>query len=390
MGKLYLERGEILAHFLEPGKLLIYLCKNRKKLIIILTIFSLIILPAVVRAESLWDIKNHWAQRELSQLVTRGIIKGYGDGSFKPEERVTRAQFAKMIVSALGHEQDAVILKEVPSKFADVPVTHWANGYITAAWELGIVKGDDKGNFFPDENIKRTEITAMIVRALNLEKEAQDLKTQENTLRYKDAGDIPLWAVGYVNIATKLGIITGMPDNTFRPNEYATRAQGGILVQRMMKKLHGIYHYYGVVEEWDGTKNTLTLNINDTTAVFDISPDTSVFINEKKGDIRDLEPLYEAFIILNPEDKVGFIDSYYIDDRGKLSEINLRDSKISYIKGEMPVEAYITPFTVIYRNGERIELDSAQEGDNAYIVYSKSTGKVRILKLFTDGSERYN
>ncbi|HHU69173.1 MAG TPA: S-layer homology domain-containing protein [Thermoanaerobacterales bacterium] len=284
--------------------------QNKKRISVLtaLIIFNLPFLTYSVNAEPLWDIKNHWAERELDQLMALGIVKGFEDGSFKPQDNITRAQFVKMLICALGYEQDAEVLKGVQTKFKDVAADHWAGGYIAAAWELEIAKGDKEGNFFPDEKITRAEITAMVIRTLKFENEALNIK--KNNLEFKDSKEIPEWAVGYIDIATRIGIISGMPDNSFSPNEYATRAQGGIIIQRMLMKLHGLFHYKGKIEKVDQRNKSITLKINDTKTQFRISDDICIYMNKEKTNIQSLNSKSDVFIILNNKGEIRYMDCY--------------------------------------------------------------------------------
>ena len=72
-----------------------------------------------------------------------------------------------------------------------------------------------------------------------------------------------------------------MPDNSFSPNEYATRAQGGIIIQRMLMKLHGLFHYKGKIEKVDQRNKSITLKINDTKTQFRISDDICIYMNKE-------------------------------------------------------------------------------------------------------------
>lgn len=283
---------------------------NRNKLSIFTAfiIFNFLFFTYNVNAKPLWDIKDHWAERELNQLMALGIVQGFEDGSFKPQENITRAQFVKMLVCALGYEQDADVLKGVQTKFKDVPVSHWAGGYIATAWELGIAKGDGRGNFLPEENIKRAEITAMVIRTLDLEEESLNIK--KNNLKFNDSQEVPQWAIGYVDIATKTGIISGMPDNTFCANEPATRDQGGIIIQRMLMKMYGIYDYTGKIVKADYRNKTTILEINDSNVQFRISDDVCIYINGLKSDFQAVNSKFDAFIILNNIGEIRYMDCY--------------------------------------------------------------------------------
>ena len=169
------------------------------------------------------DLLDHWAREQVEKLVEMGIVSGYPDGLFRPDSEITRAEFTKIIVSALHLE-----LQASPSPtFLDVGEDHWALKYIEAAAEKGIVKGIGEGKFAPERNITRAEMATMIARALGLSPE-------ERNAPFTDAVDIPEYARGYVFAVSAKGIITGYPDGTFRPFNNATRAEAATMIFRML------------------------------------------------------------------------------------------------------------------------------------------------------------
>jgi len=111
---------------------------------------------------TLSDVANTSHEEAIESLTGLGLIKGYTDGSFGPEDPVTRAQMAAFIVRALGFNPNY----ESATKFKDVSADHWASGYIAFAADLGIINGYTNGNFGPNDNVTYEQAVAMIVRAL--------------------------------------------------------------------------------------------------------------------------------------------------------------------------------------------------------------------------------
>lgn len=112
-------------------------------------------------AVSFSDVSSsHPYYEAIASLQQAGIIDGL-NGRFNPNEPVTRAQMAKIVVLALKVEPSGT------STFQDVPLAHWSYAYIAALEELGIVQGDN-GKFNPNEPVTRAEFVAMLYRALNL------------------------------------------------------------------------------------------------------------------------------------------------------------------------------------------------------------------------------
>ncbi len=105
-------------------------------------------------------------------LSALGIMSGDGDGNYRPNDTIIRSEVTRMVIHALGLE-DAAKSSQGISKFPDVPVDHWANGYINIATSQKIVVGDDTGKFRPNDKITYAEAMTILVRALGYEKVAE-------------------------------------------------------------------------------------------------------------------------------------------------------------------------------------------------------------------------
>ncbi|MEY9972592.1 putative repeat protein (TIGR02543 family) [Lysinibacillus sp. RC46] len=119
--------------------------------------------PTPIReAVSFSDVpKNHVYYEQITRLQRAGIVDGT-NGTFRPDAYITRAQMAKMMVIAFG------LTPEGNSTFKDVDPSHWASGYIATLADHNIALGDENGNFRPDENLTRAQFTAFMYRALGL------------------------------------------------------------------------------------------------------------------------------------------------------------------------------------------------------------------------------
>ncbi|MBQ8508691.1 MAG: S-layer homology domain-containing protein [Clostridia bacterium] len=104
----------------------------------------------------------HECQTAVEALASRGIVNGYGDDSYRPENSLTRAEFCALIVRALGLQSSG------GSGFTDVPAGEWYAPYVNAAAEYSIVNGVGGGRFDPDGTITRQEAAVMCARAAKL------------------------------------------------------------------------------------------------------------------------------------------------------------------------------------------------------------------------------
>ncbi len=163
---------------------------------------------------SFTDIKSsHWAYDSVIYLSEKFILNGYFDGTFKPENNITRAEFAKIIVSATGSIDPYAL-----SSFKDINKDEWYYSYVSTAYSMGYITGYPDGSFRPNDNITRADICTIVNRVLKAEKSSSATK-------FKDDSLIPSYAKDAVYALNSKGIINGYQDGTFSPLTFATRAQ---------------------------------------------------------------------------------------------------------------------------------------------------------------------
>ncbi len=165
--------------------------------IILAVMMAAAMLPLVVwagEAEFSDMAGNEYYAKAAKALNEKGILTGYGDGSFKAGNLITRAEMAAVICRAIGAKESAP--KAGEGIFNDVSPEHWALGYINAAAQRGIIGGDENGNFHPDDNVKYEEAVKMTVCAAGYGAEIAP-----------DASD---WAKPYLEAAEKHGITLGL------------------------------------------------------------------------------------------------------------------------------------------------------------------------------------
>lgn len=174
------------------------------------------------------DSRNHWAQQYIGMLIDKGTIGGFPDGTFKPDDGISRAQFAAIIVKALGLPPAGR-----NAEFKDLSDKHWAYKAISSAVEGGLVGGFPDGSFRPEDKITRTQALVILAKALpggNAAPTALD--------RYKDGSTVPAWAIQAVAKAAKAGILVNYPDAfVIRANDNATRAEVAALTYQTMANL---------------------------------------------------------------------------------------------------------------------------------------------------------
>jgi hypothetical protein len=156
-----------------------------------------------------------WAYSYISELACTGIVSGYRDGTFKPQNATTRAQLVKMVVLL---EDISLQSPSVPT-FTDVPASHTFYSYVETAARQGLIAGYEDGTFKPDSHVSRAQVAKIVVKA-----RGWNLQVPSTVVTLCD---VPAshWAYSYIQVAIAHGIFTGYGDGCFRPDDFATRAQ---------------------------------------------------------------------------------------------------------------------------------------------------------------------
>ena len=180
------------------------------------------------------DLENHWAREAVEALYKNGIVSGIGNSRFAPDSSVTRAEFIKMTVNALGLEE--VVYR---NEFDDVSEGIWYANAIQTAVDNGLISGVGEREMRPDAMITRQEMSKIIVSAAEHIKGELEEADEEALTVFADKADISDWAVSFVARAFELGIIKGMSENEFKPLENATRAQAASMIYRLIENVKG-------------------------------------------------------------------------------------------------------------------------------------------------------
>ncbi len=186
--------------------------------------------PALAQAVSFKDLPaGHQAYDAVQYLASRGILKGYDDGTFRPDQKVTRAEALKMIVGSTGMTQPPA---DVSSGFADIPAGSWYEPYAAyAAKTLGIINDSSKSpNFRGASNVTKAEFLKMFLLA---QKEDPAGSYAEISLPLStDAQDTSAWYYPFMRFAISSSMIMVQADGTLNPSQELSRAQVALLMNR--------------------------------------------------------------------------------------------------------------------------------------------------------------
>lgn len=188
-----------------------------------MTIFLCADSRAGFAATSLKDIQGNWAQSQIQSMVDQGIIAGYPDGSFKPDNNVTRAEFISMVNGTFSLEDSAAI------NFTDVKPGDWFAPAVAVAKKAGYISGYPDGSLKPTQNITRQEMAAIMVNVLKL-----DTKAGSDGLgKFTDAASIPAWSSNAIAAMVRTGYMAGYPDGTFKALDLSTRAMAAFILSKV-------------------------------------------------------------------------------------------------------------------------------------------------------------
>jgi hypothetical protein len=191
---------------------------------------------------------NQWYTKPIVELKELGIVKGYEDGTFRPHDEVTRAEFLKMALLASPFHKDKDF-QQTETSFSDVLEEHWASGYIKYAKDKGIVEGfRDDGTFRPNEIITRAaaaKIVAIVfdfmptksLERILFEKIQQELFGIEPENLLQCPTDFPdvsnnEWYCPYITALWNKKVLIGYWDGTFKPHNEMTRAETATVICR--------------------------------------------------------------------------------------------------------------------------------------------------------------
>ena len=183
-----------------------------------------------VKAVKFADVpENLWARPYIDGLSQRGFMKGSPDGSFKPSSTVTRGEFAVLLQKTFEREP-----KSKAPQFKDVSPNFWASPAIQESAETAFLRGYPRNIFRPNQPITKVEVLVALASGLGL---TPNNTSKEVLKTYKDADQIPKYAIGKVSAATKAGIVVNYPNSQLlNPNRNITRAEVSALVYQALVK----------------------------------------------------------------------------------------------------------------------------------------------------------
>ncbi|HBQ28833.1 MAG TPA: hypothetical protein DD719_05480 [Desulfotomaculum sp.] len=177
---------------------------------------------------------NHWAREAIEFMAGKGIIKGYENGTCRPDNPVTRAEFTTFLVRALNLQD----VKGAATSFTDVKPGDWCYQIISSACHHNLIKGYSTEKFALDDQVTREQVAAMILRALAFKgvtvESLNESKIAEILGPFNDQQKIYAWAKAGMAGAIRQNIMKGYPDGSIKPQNAATCAQSAAMLKKIL------------------------------------------------------------------------------------------------------------------------------------------------------------
>lgn len=169
------------------------------------------------------DTEGHWAIDSINKFVSSGIIEGYEDNTFRPDNNVTRAEFVKIVNKTFGFTEEGEV------NFTDIDKNSWYYQDLKKATKAGYISGYEDGTFKPNDSITREEVAEILKNLTNLK--------GDGILEFSDINSIGKWAIDAVDTVSDNGFMNGYEDGSFRPKNKLTRAEAVVILDRFSNKI---------------------------------------------------------------------------------------------------------------------------------------------------------
>lgn len=176
------------------------------------------------------DLNEHWAEKDISWLASRYIVKG-NEGIYKPQDEVSRAEFTSLLIRILGIEADD---QKSATQFKDVDQSAWYSNDVNKALQLGLITGVDQTRFAPNESVTREQMAVMISKVMKYLGKEQTASGLQLEKEFNDMDQISDWANDAVRLMVDSQLMLGQGEQEFAPKDNATRAESAVLIKKLM------------------------------------------------------------------------------------------------------------------------------------------------------------
>ncbi len=370
-----------------------------KKVILLVIVLSLV-LSMTVNAVTFTDISDHWAKGYIERVAKNGLVAGYENKTFKPDNNVTVLESLVMMSRLYDIDEDLreQIVEKYESKFDSMINTKgydWSFEYLSVIIELGVVSEKGIDDMFAKKTIMqdatREEVAVLLTKAMLLGKEAQDLKVY--SLPFNDRDKISAAARPYVYIMYDKEIMQGDDKKNVNPTNKITRAEIATVIDKAYDYVQDedVYPEFdnfvkttvesGIISQLSTTKNDDYIYIKNESGkenIIKIDNGTKITINNRSRDFSDLK----KDMIVNckiDEDRVAVSIEVDNSKEVKSGRINLvayaSPASLTIIDADKDKVQYKIPSDAkVYLDGKEVELRKLSKNDDVTLLLEE--GKV--------------
>ncbi|HNZ82220.1 MAG TPA: S-layer homology domain-containing protein [Sedimentibacter sp.] len=355
--------------------------------IILLSVVLSLLFTMTANAIVFSDISNHWARSYIERVEKDGLVSGYEDGTFKPDNNVTVLESLIMLSRLYTIDDD--IKKEIideykPSlgRMQNVLYNEWSLDYLAVAIGLGIVSEQAVKDMFANKNIfqdaKREEVAVLLTKALGLEDEAKSLKTY--VLPFKDNAEISASARPYIYLMSEKKIILGDNEGNINPVDEIKRAEIATLLVKAfdyisdnnilpdLDKYQPATKVSGIITEVETKRTDSYIYVKDDRGAeskVSVNDDTKITINGRTRELSDL--------------KNDMLVDCRVNEEGLALEIEA-DSTKDVVRGTILYVAYVEPASITIYDEDDDKLTFEIEADVDVYHDGKATELRRLEK----------
>ncbi|MDD4089361.1 MAG: S-layer homology domain-containing protein, partial [Tissierellia bacterium] len=340
--------------------------------VILLSIVLALLFTMTANALVFSDISNHWARSYIERVEKNGIVSGYEDGTFKPDNNVTVLQ--SLVMLSRLYDIDDNIREEIIDEhktslktMKNVLYNEWSLDYLAVAIELGIVTEQAVKDMFANKNIfndaKREEVAVLLTMALGLNDEAKNLKTY--VLPFNDRDEITASARPYIYLMHDKKIMLGDNEKNINPGDKITRAEISTLLDKAfdyiddnnilpdLDKYEPSTTESGMITEVQINKTESYIyvkNDKEIESIVKINDDTKITINGRTREISDLKKDMLVVCRINEERLALEIEA---------------DSTKDVVRGTILYVAYVEPasITIYDEDDDKLTFDIGKDVD---------------------------
>ncbi len=376
--------------------------KKIKILSVVMAIMLIMSTPFFASAKSFDDVSSEthsWAIDAIENMAEIGVITGYGDGTFKPDNVVSKLESLLLTARILGVDapENEALLESAINLYGDVVASYnlsFGSDEVCYLLMKNILSENELVDYIGKTNVsagmKRYEIAILLTKALDAEDEVS--KNLITSLEFADADEIPAYAKKYVEYVFTNNLMNGVGDNKFSPNTDVTRAQIAVL----MDKLSTITKYSfvsGKVTEIDYSTKVMKIKNGEETLRYILNDDVKLRYEGADILVKGINIGYDAYITLK-EDTVyaidfvaplvekevsGILSSKTTGATNSVSFYVIEDDAVSVTTDVKESYPLVESATITYE-GKKVALNELEAG--AFVKVSIKEGKIVSINGF--------